>query len=154
MAVAIYSFDVLGIFRFEYFTDLVLVILLFSDVQTLWYPYIFIAWGIKIKMLYFTDTCQLYTESKPLIRDGCVSVGNVTYNYCSGGCGDSVNKPMLLPEGIEYVEAMIKDCSCCTGNIGGFNTVQVQCEGIDGIISAKIPVIDKCECNKCVTTGT
>ena len=103
--------------------------------------------------LCFADTCKLYTKTEVLERDGCVSVGNITYNYCAGGCGDSVNKPMLLPEGGNYVQAMSKDCKCCTGNIQSYTTVKGKCSGSDQDVDARLPVINQCECNMCATTG-
>ena len=108
---------------------------------------------ILVSIFLLAVTCQLYTKTEQLERDGCVSVANVTYNYCAGGCGDSVNKPMLLPDISQSTESMSKDCSCCTGNINGYQTVKVKCTGYTNELNAKLPVINKCECNKCSETG-
>jgi len=118
--------------------------------KSIWHSLILVLISVSIFLL--ADTCKLYTKTEKLERDGCVSVDNVTYNYCAGGCGDSVNKPMLLI-GISSTESMSKDCSCCTGNIKDYQTVKVKCTGVTDEQNARLPVIDKCECNKCSVTG-
>lgn len=95
----------------------------------------------------------MYTATGKLTRDGCETVGNVTYTYCAGGCGDSMNMPMLMPSGSNYDESSNKNCKCCTGTIAAFDTVNVKCEGIDSVLTAMIPRFNKCECNSCANTG-
>ena len=119
--------------------------------KSIWHSLILVLISVSIFLL--ADTCKLYTKTEKLERDGCVSVDNVTYNYCAGGCGDSVNKPMLLPDNSQSTESMSKDCSCCTGNIQDYQTVKVKCTGYTDELNARLPVINKCECNKCSVTG-
>jgi hypothetical protein len=119
--------------------------------KSIWHSLILVLISVSIFLL--ADTCKLYTKTEKLERDGCVSVDNVTYNYCAGGCGDSVNKPMLLPDISQSTESMSKDCSCCTGNIQDYQTVKVKCTGYTDKLNARLPVINKCECNKCSVTG-
>ena len=119
--------------------------------KSIWHSLILVLISVSIFLL--ADTCKLYTKTEKLERDGCVSVDNVTYNYCAGGCGDSVNKPMLLPDISQSTESMSKDCSCCTGNIQDYQTVKVKCTGYTDELNARLPVINKCECNKCSVTG-
>jgi hypothetical protein len=56
--------------------------------KSIWHSLILVLISVSIFLL--ADTCKLYTKTEKLERDGCVSVDNVTYNYCAGGCGDSV----------------------------------------------------------------
>ena len=82
--------------------------------------------------------------------DNCVSTSKVEYSYCTGGCGTSSSKPMLMIN--DNDEPFNSMCKCCTGTPGPTKQVNLECTD-QTTRTASITMITKCECDVCVKTG-
>ena len=73
-----------------------------------------------------SDTCRKYTR-KEVLRDEasqCVSVGEVTVDYCAGSCGNSTSFSILMIS--ELDDRQDADCHCCTAITGTPSTRMIH----------------------------
>ena len=95
------------------------------------------------------ETCDKKSATKKLRILNCVSEEDVAYDYCTGGCGSSTSRPILIVGDAEPFE---KRCECCTGNIIGYKDVKLSCTD-DIKRTAKLALIGSCNCDVCIETG-